>query len=681
MRKRFPGNGLSVKKLICSLLLFSALCYWGAQARGETTVYFGDTNGSYPIQVDKNEEFLVVLWISSVVELAGYEAKITYSGPIALNASAAHGSWLADGHTVWDSTIRGDAIGGILTDPEDITGSGELCVFSFTADDEDGEGSVSIVSSYFVLGDTDAEEIVVTDPSTIYIIVGTGGDSPGGGGDDTDEDPGGGGGGGGGEDSGTVYYVDGINGDNEDAGDDPNEPWKTISYAITEASSGDEIRVSYGSSANLTYSEELTIGESLDISGGWNPSSWVQDKNYACIISGDNTDPTVRYTGAGTAGSISNFNITGGTIGIHCVSISSLKITANTVTGNSEQGIFCQTGAAPEIRENLITDNERIGLECQGDPIVTAIIIADNVITNNTGNTAGGIRVWSFNNVAPVIERNIIKGNTSDTKGGGVTFYLVTSVVFRNNVIAENTADDNGGGISCTNSTMGIYNNTIVDNYVADESEELVGGGLYVGRTSGTHEVTVRNCIFWDNKSNGEGGDRDDEIVVKGSNTTVDVDYCDVNGGESSYCAAYNDATKTWGSNNITANPKLDGYDLQSDSPCIDAGTCIQEVLDDIKGLLRPADGNDDNAAKYDIGAHEYGARVSLWPIPGDANLDCAVNILDMLFVRNRLHNPATAHCDEDDGIWDWQADVKTDGIVNILDLIYVRNHLQTYCE
>jgi len=62
-----------------------------------------------------------------------------------------------------------------------------------------------------------------------------------------------------------------------------------------------------------------------------------------------------------------------------------------------------------------------------------------------------------------------------------------------------------------------------------------------------------------------------------------------------------------------------------------------------------------------------------MWPIPGDATLDCKVNILDLIFVRNRL-NQDVATGDN------WRADVNEDNKINILDLIFVRNKLNTQC-
>ena len=63
----------------------------------------------------------------------------------------------------------------------------------------------------------------------------------------------------------------------------------------------------------------------------------------------------------------------------------------------------------------------------------------------------------------------------------------------------------------------------------------------------------------------------------------------------------------------------------------------------------------------------------SPWPIPGDANMDCRVNILDLIFIRNKL-NQDVATGDN------WKSDVNLDTRINILDLIYVRNKLNTQC-
>ena len=61
------------------------------------------------------------------------------------------------------------------------------------------------------------------------------------------------------------------------------------------------------------------------------------------------------------------------------------------------------------------------------------------------------------------------------------------------------------------------------------------------------------------------------------------------------------------------------------------------------------------------------------WPIDGDSNMDCRVNILDLIFIRNKLN------LDVNSGD-NWKADVNQDTRINILNLIFVRNKLNTQC-
>ena len=61
------------------------------------------------------------------------------------------------------------------------------------------------------------------------------------------------------------------------------------------------------------------------------------------------------------------------------------------------------------------------------------------------------------------------------------------------------------------------------------------------------------------------------------------------------------------------------------------------------------------------------------WPVEGDSNMDCRVNILDLIFIRNKLNQDVGT----DDN---WKADVNGDTRINILDLIFVRNKLNTSC-
>ncbi len=64
------------------------------------------------------------------------------------------------------------------------------------------------------------------------------------------------------------------------------------------------------------------------------------------------------------------------------------------------------------------------------------------------------------------------------------------------------------------------------------------------------------------------------------------------------------------------------------------------------------------------------GPRFSFRVLAGDVNGDAAVNVLDLVAVRNQLNRPVTAAT--------FQADVTVDGLVNIFDLVAVRNRLNT---
>jgi len=57
----------------------------------------------------------------------------------------------------------------------------------------------------------------------------------------------------------------------------------------------------------------------------------------------------------------------------------------------------------------------------------------------------------------------------------------------------------------------------------------------------------------------------------------------------------------------------------------------------------------------------------------GDVNEDCRVNILDLIFIRNRLGQEVSVGDN-------WMADANEDGKINILDLIKVRGRLNTTC-
>jgi len=115
------------------------------------------------------------------------------------------------------------------------------------------------------------------------------------------------------------------------------------------------------------------------------------------------------------------------------------------------------------------------------------------------------------------------------------------------------------------------------------------------------------------------------------------------------------------------ANAGAGGWVFDSvTSPCIDAG----DRGSDFSNEPQP------NGGRVNMGA--YGntmeASKSGWNIPGDANGDCWNNILDLLFIRDRLN--ADVSTGEN-----WKADVNSDGGINLLDLLFVRDRLNSRCQ
>jgi len=73
-------------------------------------------------------------------------------------------------------------------------------------------------------------------------------------------------------------------------------------------------------------------------------------------------------------------------------------------------------------------------------------------------------------------------------------------------------------------------------------------------------------------------------------------------------------------------------------------------------------------------GVHSTATVHVLVYLRGDADFDCAVTLLDLLLIRNKLNqNVGTGE--------NWRADVNGDGRIDILDLLYTRNRINSKCK
>ena len=242
---------------------------------------------------------------------------------------------------------------------------------------------------------------------------------------------------------------------------------------------------------------------------------------------------------------------------------------------------------------------------------------------------------------------------------GGAVLCKNASPAFRNCIFTLNYAGMGGAIYACGTAETG--NGPVVANCTFTANTAGVGGAVLAVENA---RPAVSNSILW--------GDSTTELAQLPEGTGFSrASYSDIAGGYP-------------GTGNIDADPlfaSASDLHLQSKygrwtaagwvcdaatNPCIDAGDpaspCTLEPKPNFGRINLGAYGNTPQASK------------SGWNIPGDANDDCRVNLLDLLFVRDRIGRD-TATGDN------WKADVTNDGKVNLLDLLAVRDRLLTGCK
>ncbi len=357
----------------------------------------------------------------------------------------------------------------------------------------------------------------------------------------------------------------------------------TIQSAINASSNGDTIAVSPGTyyeninfrgkNVLLTSLYYLSSDTSYILSTIINGSTPVYPDSASCVIFNSGEDSTAILQG---------FMITRGS-GTKWLDIHGAGL-------YREGGGILIELSSPTIKHNIITNN----------------LATD--ITGVTSSGGGGIRIGDGN---PGIYANIISYNQGRYGAGIVLNY--TGCRIKNNVIFSNTGGQQyygGSGIWITNNHTGtakiIENNTIVGNY------SLAAGGAGGISVWSATDVFIRNNIVRNNLPNPQ---------IKNIGSTIEVSYCDVEGGST-------------GNGNIDLDPFFESqsYFLSNISPCIDAGDS-SIIYDDLPGVipenaLFPSKGT----LRNDIGAYG-GPFASLFPAFGtitgihESNSDNSISI------------------------------------------------------
>jgi len=278
----------------------------------------------------------------------------------------------------------------------------------------------------------------------------------------------------------------------------------------------------------------------------------------------------------------------------------------------------------PMILSGLTIRNTSNGITGEG------ALVLDNLLVINSLSSGINFRYsdFSLNNVT-------LENNAGNPDGGGL-FLLTSSGTMQNSKIHANTARK-GGGIFIRRSQLKLVNTLVHDNY-----SELSGGGMYASLSGNDCELEMINSTISSNTAGTTGGgliadggpririmnsivweNQPDQIFFANYASypdTAQFEYSNIQRGLEGMVATEG-LTINWLEGSIDLDPlfmdtSMVDFSLSGLSPCIDAG--MPDVADlglpsiDLAGNVRVWDGNSDGSARIDMGAHEYGAPVSI---------------------------------------------------------------------
>jgi hypothetical protein len=259
-----------------------------------------------------------------------------------------------------------------------------------------------------------------------------------------------------------------------------------------------------------------------------------------------------------------------------------------------QHGIYISNSSDfPTIRGNRLHDNHDCGLHMNGDI------------------SMGGDGIISY----AVVENNIVYENGLGG-GSGINMDGVTDSVVRNNLLYNNHASGislyqiDGGSPSLNNR---VLNNTIL----------MPVNGRWALNIPDTENNKLFNNIVLNNHSY-----RGSILIGAPVSPGFESDYNVVidrfaNDGEGNtiltlaewQALGYDQHSFIADSSQLFVNTAGNDYHLTSNSPAVDQGTVLADVLSDLEGKPRPVGGG------YDIGAYEYQPAMILNGVPGNRTI------------------------------------------------------------
>jgi hypothetical protein len=400
--------------------------------------------------------------------------------------------------------------------------------------------------------------------------------------------------------SATTRYVNGVSGSDSNNCLSTTTACKTIGHAISLASSGDTIRV-----AAATYTENLSIGKSLNILGSGAMTTIIDGGGTATVVIISNTTAHVTLAkltirnGHASKIILIGFNTrvaTGGGIN----NSGTLTLTNSAVSGNM--------AAIPCIHYFVFCEVTAGGARGGGIYNSGALIISDSIISGNhagsycNANPCSALGGGIYNQgMLMTIRNSTLTANSAGTAcstslscsvGVGGAFYTVSgTVTLNNNTVSGSTAyrcsgvcGGMGGAIVNGSGNLAMNNSTVSGNS---------SGGIFNGGTA-----TLQNSII----ANNSGRNCSGTITSHGYNLSSDASCAFSNSGDRDNTNPVLGTLGYYGGPTPTI-PLLTG------SPAIDAGNpsgCTDGhgnlLKTDQRGAPRP---NLEDTGGCDMGAFE----------------------------------------------------------------------------
>jgi hypothetical protein len=370
-----------------------------------------------------------------------------------------------------------------------------------------------------------------------------------------------------------TWYVDGVNGNDNNNCKTAQTACQTIGHAISRAKQNNSIKV-----AAATYTENLTISFSLKIVGSGAATTIIDGGGKGTVVATSGTNVTlskltIRNGSAQDGGGVKNIGV--------------LTINHCTINGNSAS---CANGCGGGIHNggtltlNNSTISGNVSAYYGGGVTNFGTLTIDHSTLSGNSAVFGGSIYNTFGTLK--IDRSTLSGNSAY---GGSGIYNARILTINNSTISGNVSDNFGGGIENWG-PLTINNSTLSGN-----SARLVGGIFNHGATA-----TLQNTIVANSPSGGNCGG--DTMTSNGYNLSSDGTCNFNNTGD------MNNTDPKLGQLRNNGGP-TQTIRLLPASPAIDAGNpngCTDDqghlLTTDQRGWPRP--GKDDTGG-CDMGAFE----------------------------------------------------------------------------